>query len=429
MKAKTFTIGWIICFLLGLALAGVANYVIDPYGMFEVARIDGLNRIKPAADTRVVTAKNYQVLSAAPRTVILGNSRPEMGLDPANECWSAGEQPVYNISLPGQSLYRQVRYGQHAMAAGNVDTVMLGLDVLDFLVDRNRPERSGPGWPDPRQETRAWLVKPDGQADSGFLLDRLDDGFRAVMSVQALADSIQTVLQQKNPDVATRTALGFNPGDRTYGAIIRNEGVKILFDQKNQNIAARLTEQALFMTTVDGGLSPDLAVLKGFLAYARLKNVRVIPFINPYHADYMMLIDRAGLWDEFDAWRREVTRIVAESGHGPLWDFNGFNAYTTEGLSDIASRGEALSWFWEPSHYRSELGDIMLSRMLRRDCHDEDIPGVEFGVTVTPDSIDARLEDLALERDLYILSHPDDVMRLSKLVQKQTGRDLSLKGN
>ena len=418
MRDKTFAIGWFVTFLLGLILAGAANYVIDPYGMFEVKRIEGLNEIKPAAATRVTTAKVYQVLKAHPRSLIVGNSRPELGLNPQNACWEAYEQPVYNTSLPGQSFYRQVRYAQHAMATGDVGTVLLGLDILDFLVDRNRPERIGPGWPNPKQETRSWLVQPDAQAEPGFLLAPLDGDCRARTSVQALADSAYTVMSQGNPDVSTRTALGFNPGERTYGAIIRNEGVKVLFQEKNKSIAARLTGQDLSVRTPGGKLSPTFAVLEGFLNYARVKGVRVIPFINPYHAEYMLLLDRAGLWGDFDEWRREVTRIVEQTGDGPLWDFNGFNGYTTEGVDTVAAKGEALAWFWEPSHYRQELGDIMLSRMLDRHCDSKEL-NEDFGVQVTQKTIDDRLEGLALQRDLYMLANPNDVLRLSKLVKRQ----------
>lgn len=416
MREKVFALSWFILFLLLLGLAAAANYVIDPYAMFEVKRVEGVNAIKPAAATRVTTAKVYQVLKAEPGALIVGNSRPELGLDPHNACWPSAS--VYNTALPGQSFYRQIRHAQHAMAAGEVDTILLGLDILDFLVDRDRPARIGQGWPDSRQETRSWLVLPDGQPDPDFIWDRLDDGFRAVMSVKALADSVQTLVSQGNPDVSTRTALGFNPGERTYGGTIRNEGVAVLFRQKNKSIADRLTGQALSLTTPEGELSPTFAVLEGFLNYARLKGVRVIPFINPYHADYMLLLDRAGLWPEFDAWRWEVTTIVDRSGFGPLWDFNEFSDYTTEAPATVAAKGEALDWFWEPSHYRRELGDIMLSRMLDRRCHDKALPA-DFGVTVTPQTLDDRLEDLALERDLYMLAHPDNVLRLSKLVKRQ----------
>ena len=114
-------------------VAAAFNYFIDPYGLFGSERIEGLNAIKPSSVTRMRMVKPYQVLRKSPRTLIAGNSRPEIGFDPQGACWSDEFKPVYNLSMPGSHVYLQSRSIQHALETGTVRHIFLGIDFLAFL--------------------------------------------------------------------------------------------------------------------------------------------------------------------------------------------------------------------------------------------------------------------------------------------------------
>ena len=86
---------WLVVVLAFLFAMATLNYLVDPYGMFDTDRVNGLNVSKPAANTHVRLAKPYQVTGFAPRAIIGGNSRPEMGLNPENVCWPEDIRPVF----------------------------------------------------------------------------------------------------------------------------------------------------------------------------------------------------------------------------------------------------------------------------------------------------------------------------------------------
>ena len=79
------------------------NYLVDPYVVFDIARIQDLNASKPAAGDHVRLARPYQVTGYAPHAIISGNSRPEMGVNSANACWPADFRHVFKLALPGAS--------------------------------------------------------------------------------------------------------------------------------------------------------------------------------------------------------------------------------------------------------------------------------------------------------------------------------------
>ena len=73
----------LFCATLGiLSLVSAVNFIVDPYNIFGTTRIPGLNAVKPFAGNRGRTAKIHQVIQVKPKALIVGNSRPELGLDP-----------------------------------------------------------------------------------------------------------------------------------------------------------------------------------------------------------------------------------------------------------------------------------------------------------------------------------------------------------
>jgi len=62
-----------------LAAAVAVFNACDPYLVLGAPRIVGLNARKPAVDTQQRLMKAYDVLRAAPNTVILGGSRVDLG--------------------------------------------------------------------------------------------------------------------------------------------------------------------------------------------------------------------------------------------------------------------------------------------------------------------------------------------------------------
>ena len=73
-----------------------------------------------------------------------------------------------------------------------------------------------------------------------------------------------------------------------------------------------------------------------------------------------------------------------------------------------------MKWYWDSSHYKKELGDIVLDRMFDGnfsgggDCPD-------FGVKLTSQNIDAHLSKLRTDRAKWRASNPVDVAEIDAL--------------
>ena len=395
-------------FLSACLVALALNYLVDPYGLFGSRRIAGLNALKPAAAEKVRIAKPYMASREKPRVVIGGNSRPEMGLNPQSACWAEADQPVFNSAIPGADVFMQVRYVQHAAESGLARRIVFGVDFLDFLVDAS--QATG------RIDWNALGRNFDGRlipgAEDGFSLpvsrQQAEDVFAGLFSLAAVGDSLSTVASQRDIHAATREANGFNPA-QDYLPIIRSEGQAVLFMQKNAELRKRLQPVNLGVLDANGQPAKPFLALRGMLEWARSRGIEVILFINPYHSDYLIQIEASGKWPLLEQWKRQLAGMAAEYAV-PLWDFNTVDRYSTEAPPAPHDRRTVLRWFWEPAHYRQELGDIMLSSMLARPCSD---PSAGFGARVTQASLSPHLDKLRTDLSRFIRQHPDRGYRLA----------------
>ena len=398
-------------FVLVCLMAAGVNYAVDPYALFGTPRVNGFNRIKPNASARTQVVKPYQVLRQQPHTLIGGNSRPEVGLDPASGCWLKSEQPVYNLGIPGAGLYMQTRLLQQAMESGKVRRVLLGLDFLDFLLHPSE-EVDYPSWPPKPFEFEARLTyHADGTPNTERIFTWLPDMLTGLFSLDGLADSLVTVISQGEAHAPTLRDDGFNPA-QDYLDIISTEGQAVLFTQKNREVLSIITDPKLDIYQAGGKWSTDFEALRRFLRRAKQLRVDVVLFINPYHAEYLASIGLVGKWPLLEAWKRHLLHLAREEGNVPLWDFNTFDNYSTEPSPSPGDRTSTMRWFWEPAHYRSELGELMLARMLGRECvsnHD-----IEYGLRLDERNIQAHLDELAEGFETYPESHRQSWQRLQQ---------------
>ncbi len=402
--APRFVRQWVLASVLLAVAVGGFNALVDPYLLFNSPRVEGLNDRKPAVETEERLMKAYQVTRTRPRGLILGTSRVDMGLDTRHPAWPADAQPVYNLGIAAASPYTSFRYLQHATATGDPELVILGLDFEYFL--------SAGQARDGTAEFEARLaVNRGGAANDGRRLQYARDLFRGTLSLDALLDSVDTLRANLRPDSANLAPTG-----DLSEASLRRDAVELgswsLFSQRDlQNIRLYYGK-----TKNDAGL----ADVEQIIELCRDRGARLVMLINPVHADMLETFDRLGLWDDFESWKRQlVTLATAESSAAwgvELWDFSGYDAYSTESVP--SSGNVVLQWFWEPSHYTKALGDKIVGRMFGGGSAD-------FGALLTPATIEARIADVRAARHAYRSSNPRDVQRVQEIFAQSVGAGAS----
>jgi hypothetical protein len=386
--------------LLSIGLVASFNYVVNPYSIFAVPNITGFNAVKSRADQRGPMVKAHALESVQPRTLILGNSRAEIGFDPDNPAWPDEAKPVYNAALPGTGLGTSLTYLRHAAASGRLRHVVLGIDFLDFRVDSAaRVQR-----PEPKP-----LLTP---------MDRLRDSVDALFSVDTALHAFATVRAQREAYPTSLTSLGFNPL-REYVALARDEGYYALFRQRNEENARNFLRGPKAIFAAGTRTSSNFETLKALLWLASEKRIKLDLVIYPYHSEMLVLFQRTGLWPLFVEWKRELTSLVStEIMHYPgsaitLWDFSAPTPLTTDAIPVKNDLSFAVRWYWEAGHFKKELGDRVLARLLGREGAQTE---EEFGVILTPANAESHLARTEAALDNYRRSHPAVVTEIDQLV-------------
>lgn len=331
-------------------LAGIAffNWFINPYGYFDAPRIEGVNTQALGFNHRLRLAKALAVEKIKPATVILGNSRAEAGYDPEHPGFT--ERPVYNLAMGGAGLGEMRRYLQEAIAVGNIRHIIIALDFTMF----------DPGlWSQGERATSVLLTDYDGRPSEPIRRWRRLAG--TLLHADSLADSWWSLTHQKRL-VAIYLPSGIRDDAADLDQVRREGGVH----------KASLNVESTFLSTtllnVDG---PEFhrtyqANLEWLLALARRahrENVRLTLLINPIHARQTYLFEVTGLWAAYEKWKRDLTELTNEGAE--LWDFSGITDCTAEALPRTDDPAGTMRWYRESSHFRSNLGNEVLKRILQ----------------------------------------------------------------
>lgn len=357
-------------FVLVIASAGMFNAFIDPLGVFGSPRIAKINAIKPYLDHHRELTRYHGARRQCLNAGIFGNSRAEIGFDPESPALAAHGLAAYNHAIPGTgagTTYRQILWLQAANCLPK--TIFLGVDFFDFLGG----VVSSP-FPAPQ-------LTPAPQLDTRFFAE-------SVFSITGLRDSLVTLLLQQSRYPATSTNLGFNPLFN-YIPEIGQSGHYVLFRQRAEENVRNWTRKPLRIRPQAGGISDAEAMVDAVLASATKAGITTYVIIYPYHAQIRLMIERLGMGDLFTDWKRIVVaaaeRNAERGGKTEVWDFSGISSETLEAIPAKGDHQTHLSFYWEAGHFKKELGDLAIARMLGKTS--------EFGIKL--DS--ANLDDWLLE--------------------------------
>ena len=325
-----------------LAVAVLVNVLVDPYRLWMPRHGWDERKPRPRAVQHDALLKLRGIARTLPVTVILGNSRAEIGFDPLSNAWPVDARPVYNAAVPGAGVAGARDMLVAAIASGRLRRAVIGVDFLDFLVD---PDRDKPHDSAPRHDL-SWI----GDVSLALSLD-------------TLYDSVVTLTASGDADAADVTSDGFNPLHE-YRRFARQQGYASIFMQKDAANAREYAKQPKRVFVGVTRTSNAWQALDDVVRNADAAGIDVEFVIYPYHARILEMFYRAGLADAFKAWKRELAaRVERSSASCRLWDFSGYDAFSTEPVPGPGDRKTVTRWYWESGHFKAELGNRMLERM------------------------------------------------------------------
>lgn len=304
-----------------LAAAAAFNYLMNPYGAWRVALVDGIFR--RIEHERLETP--YLLRTAEPTTLLVGSSRVLMGVAVEQGC----RDGIENAGLSGASVDEIGEIVAIALRKSRLKRLIWGVDFYAFdqnylTFDPATRRRLGRNLSDTVTDT---LLSLDAFDASRKLLLRSIGGRSRLPAMRVLPlPWPQSVIRR---ELEQRDQRGLDQqGDREYEVL---HGVPRYADYR---------------------LAPDrLAEFRDTVERARASGVEVVLFLPPLSRYELEVIRQSGQWQTLQRWKRELLAA------GPYWDFCGYNALSGD---------DRL--FLDAMHFKPAAGQVILRLIVGQDC-------------------------------------------------------------
>jgi hypothetical protein len=377
--ARRYLAWFCACVLIALATVSALNYRLDPYLLHQWDS-PLLQRLRPTYEKLSVWGKTYAVARYRPAVVYIGNSRTEIGLPTAVRPLFGG-LTVFNSAVSGASIGDAMLLAEHAARVSHVDTLVWGIDAPSFSMELGSAGVE-PGLTDggPAFFVRRALLN----VKRGLTLDMTHDSWRILRgSYDGVCLSSLALHGQRDQSCISKPSYGWVGTARAMQPRLQEFG---------------------------DGLGPTASALQAFAgSIARLcrGGTRLRLYINPTHALSMDALYWRGKWPAMERWQGELAQLAQrqrEQGCDVrLFDFSGFNSITSEAIPQVSGQRE-MRYYWEASHYRDNVGHLVLARLFGG----EPVPPDDFGVELKPASLPAHHAAMRAARERYHQTHLEE---------------------
>lgn len=323
------------------------NYWIDPYGIFGQPVITSLNQLKSEKSNRSRLFKAADVVRQKPKTILLGTSTVDFGMDADHPTLST-YAPSYNLAMLGANAYEILHYLKHAAYnQPNLKRVIIGLDFVSF------------------QKANVNKIDYDeARLETSHL--PFSDFLNSTFSIESLMASLKTIQESQKSTAIPPYSLNGNRSENWSAT--QEPQIYIFMRTLAKVLAARIQKQDTYLQN-----------FREIVEFCRDRNIEIQAFFTPIHATLTEAYYVSDQMRDIMEIQRQLVKIL------PIWDFAGFNSITTEPIREVMQN------YLDSMHYRKKLGDLMLRKMLAP--QDKSVPS-DFGELLTSSNIEQHLAKL-----------------------------------
>lgn len=340
---------------LGVALfVAIVNLAIDPMHFFGTPTKVTENGIKPNSAQQ----KSYIFNSMTSKDVfIFGTSRAERGLDTNSIAFGSEQKSAHNFALAGISILELSNILYTVSSELTDKDIIIGLDYFSFSRKNHL-----------RKDVEESLFNRDN--------NRVLQIVKSTLSIQAFSYSLTQMLSEGLSDDLYKLRTGFyrHTNDPNY----------------SYSVAYKKT-LGNYMSSADGSLcySSEMELLELAVGLLLTNNNTVKLYISPEHALMRHALYKLDQAEQYDGWRLSLVELIERIKKAlpekqlNLWDFSKISKITSE----VENSGLALgTYYWEPSHFKPLVGDMILNRLMGHDKR-------EFGVEINADNIYSHIAE------------------------------------
>jgi len=370
------------------AIVAALCWVIDPLAIYDSPRIEGIDALKPALKTRSRVFKTVKVVNGDWEAIIVGTSRAETAFDPHHPFFEG--KRCFNAALGGQSYDESLALVQSAARGGKLRSVVA---VLDFEVANAHYEGAPDFVPD---NYRPWRKAS------------------LAMSLDVLGQALRTPLHQDREELLRDQSLWLPDGRSVLPSPVGGHRALALVSESEYLGVNYFRGPALQFALATPSSQP-MERVRALFAFAHAHNIGLTLVIAPSHARQLETIAAAGLWSEFEAWKRMLVSIDAEEARTAgrpafaIWDFSGYNEVTTEPFPALDDR-RAMRWYYDSSHATPAAGNRVLDRLSGKE-------DPSFGAMLTAANIESHLAETRAARARWRESYPRDSAEIELLAR------------
>ncbi|MCB0390345.1 MAG: hypothetical protein KDD58_03590 [Bdellovibrionales bacterium] len=349
------------------------NYLFDPLLMFNLT---GTTKLKMFRKTNVYSRphKAAQVDMIKPEILFLGTSRTQNGMDPKGLLKILDNNvSIYNTAINGLTIYELQKVFQHAICNNSSASFYIGLDLRIFNAN-----------------------------DVKFRSDYDESIYKNSQCYSNLFGKFKYLIRAPQFQDIKNIFSPFKFNYFTKYGVTTPESIQLgyeLFNEiKKQEEAYANKEYKDFKLSEAG-----LGIIEEILLESQKANRKIVLFIPPAHFRMWEILDKSlGLEAFLNLKKRlvEINERVAnklEKSAYDFWDFATYHPLTTEKLPDSPDSDiKKLKYFWEISHFKTNLGNIMLQRM-----NNISTPFDNFGSLVTSQNIEQKNQQLKHDLELW----------------------------